>query len=214
MITNSDLKIHNTSYINKDFYQIYPELLELVNKITDRWDPSASNESDPGVVLLKLLAFIADKINYNIDKNILECFMPSATQEDSMRKLCEMLGYDMKYNQSATTKVSFMWISDELDTKESYRGDNTSYVHLPAFETILTNDSNDINYILTNDVFLNTRYGVYEAEAIEGQLVELEINSDNILQLHNLDSKNRFYLPERNIAQNGIWLIDPETGKK
>jgi hypothetical protein len=61
---------------------------------------------------LKLLAFIADKNSYNIDKNILECFMPSATQEESMRKLYDMMVYDMKYYQSAKTYIYFMWLGD------------------------------------------------------------------------------------------------------
>ena len=46
--------IANTSYTNKDFRTIYPELLDLVAKISDKWNPNESNESDPGVILLKL----------------------------------------------------------------------------------------------------------------------------------------------------------------
>ena len=79
MITNNDLRISNQSYTSKDFYQIYPELLELVEGLTERWSPASSNESDPGVVLLKLNAIIGDKNNYNIDKNILETFPVSVT---------------------------------------------------------------------------------------------------------------------------------------
>ena len=61
--------ITDISYTSKDFQSIYPELLDLVKKLTNKWDPSLSNESDPGVILLKLNALIADKNNYNIDKN-------------------------------------------------------------------------------------------------------------------------------------------------
>ena len=68
MITNKDLEIENISYTNKDFGQIYPELLELIKKMTDKWDPEATNESDPGIVLTKLVAFVCDKLNYNIDR--------------------------------------------------------------------------------------------------------------------------------------------------
>ena len=97
MINETELNISNKSYTNKDFASIYPELLELAKKLTNKWDPSTSNESDPGVVLLKLLAFIGDKNNYYIDKSILETFLPSATQESSMRKLTEMNGYEMLF---------------------------------------------------------------------------------------------------------------------
>ena len=63
MITSQELNINNRSYINKDFASIYPELVDLVRKLTARWDPSTSNESDPGVVLMKLMAFVSDKDN-------------------------------------------------------------------------------------------------------------------------------------------------------
>lgn len=53
-----------------------------------------------------MLTAVADKLNYAIDKNTLEAFMPSAAQEESMRKLCSMLGYSMKYYQSAETTVT------------------------------------------------------------------------------------------------------------
>ena len=92
--TNENL-ISNLSYTEKDFQTIYPALLDLVKKLTLKWDPSASNESDPGVLLLKLNALIADKCNYNIDKNVLECFPLSVTQDENARQLFEQLGYYM-----------------------------------------------------------------------------------------------------------------------
>ena len=55
----SENLLSNMSYTNKSFQDIYPELLELVKKISYRWDPTESNESDPGVILIKLCAIIA-----------------------------------------------------------------------------------------------------------------------------------------------------------
>ena len=92
MITEKEIESIQLSATKKDFYQIWNELLETAGKLSERWDPTSTNESDPGIVLLKVLTAIADKLNYNIDKNILEAFMPSAAQEESMRKLCSMLG--------------------------------------------------------------------------------------------------------------------------
>ena len=103
MITKNEISSLNLSPTKKDFVQIWNELIEVASKITERWDPTSTNESDPGIVLLKVLTGIADKLNYNIDKNVLECFMPSATQETSMRMLTEAVGYNMRYYQSATT---------------------------------------------------------------------------------------------------------------
>ena len=94
------------SYTNKDFESVYVELLDLVKKLTYKWDPSVSNESDPGVILLKLNALIADKINYNIDNNILECFPETVSQLSNARQLFAQLGYFMKWYRSASTIIS------------------------------------------------------------------------------------------------------------
>ena len=48
------IDISPISYTNKDFRAIYEELLNLINDLTDRWDPKSTNESDPGLVLVKL----------------------------------------------------------------------------------------------------------------------------------------------------------------
>lgn len=210
MITENELRIANESYTHKDFYQIYPEILDIAQQISRLWDPASSNESDPGVVLLKLLAFIADKNNYNIDKNILEAFMPSATQEESMRKLCEMMGYNMKYYQSAVADVSFMWIGDHL----SDSSDGNS-IHIDKW-TELTDDSGEIVYTLTEDVQLNYKGEIETKPAIEGKLCDVMINDDNLVKLFNLDDNHRFYLPESKIAENGIWIANTaeEEGKE
>ena len=87
MITNRDLQIENKSYTNKDFSTVYEEIVEIVNKLTDKWNPRETNEADPGVVLLKVAAFLTDKLNYNIDKNTLEKFITSATQLSSIKDI-------------------------------------------------------------------------------------------------------------------------------
>ena len=86
-MTTYKRELSNLSYTNKDFAQIYPELLDLAKKISYKWDPSTSDESDPGVVLLKFAALMADKCNYNIDKNVLELFPASVTQMPNARQI-------------------------------------------------------------------------------------------------------------------------------
>ena len=118
MITDNELNVSNISPIRQDFYQLYPEIVDLVEK-TSSLSPSTSNESDPMVVILKLLAFLGDKNQYNEDKEILETMMPSCTREDSMRKLCDLRGYEMKYYRSATTPITFMFQGSKFLPKYS-----------------------------------------------------------------------------------------------
>lgn len=210
--TNSDIQIENISYTNKDFSQIYPELVDLAKKITNKWDPETTNESDPGLVLLKLLAFIADKNNYNIDKNILEQFMPSVTQETSMRNLCEMMGYNPVYYRSATTDVSFTYLGGNEALDNALNEGTTGVFLIKAFDTSFKTEDN-IVYTLLEDMSIDNSTRVSTKRAIQGQLKALNLSSNSEtsteatkIQLYNLDENNRIYIPEIMVAENGIFI--------
>lgn len=209
MITNKELSEVKLSPTKKDYYQIWNELMELAEKISERWSPASTNESDPGIVLLKALTAVADKLNYNIDKNTLEAFMPSATQEDSMRKLTEMMGYDMKHYRSATGKVTIAY-KNSNDTSIKNFGDG---IYFPKFIN-LKNEDEDINYITLEDFTLQDGQDSREVAIIEGELLECETNNDNIITLLHLDDSNRYILPEYTIAENGIFITNIADSKE
>ena len=200
MITYSEENAVKLSATKKDFYQIWNELLETARKISERWDPTSTNESDPGIVLLKVLTAVADKLNYNIDINALESFMPSAAQEESMRKLTEMLGYTMKYYQSATTNVQIAYNKAESAAIKNQ-------IYIDRFTNIKDIDDT-INYVTLKTVYLNKDMTSVEVPCIEGELVECETDDDNIISLMQLDDNNRYYLPETQIAENGIFVTN------
>ena len=184
------------SYTNKDFNAIFTEMLETVKTLTYKWDPSISNESDPGVILLKLNAILADKNNYNIDKNILEAFPESASQEVSVRSNYNQLGYKMPWYQSAKTKVSFKWLRELSET---------DIITIDKYKSISDAD-NDIIYTLLEDLTFNKLNTTYTAEVIEGQLNTLKINGVENIELSNLDDNNRIYFDDYNVAENGIFI--------
>lgn len=210
MITQNEISSLNLSPTKKDFVQIWNELIEVASKITERWDPTSTNESDPGIVLLKVLTGIADKLNYNIDKNILEAYMPTAAQMESMRKLCELAGYDIKYYQSAETKVRISYTGNTEDDDEKLP---TGGLELPKF-TAITNADKDITFVTTNEtpaLITNTTPWV-EVPCIEGQISQCEsTNENNLITLAQLDNSNRYYLPEIQIAENGIFVYNAAT---
>lgn len=195
--------LSNTSYTNKDFNSIYVELLDLVKKLTYKWDPSISNESDPGVILLKLNAIIGDKNNYNIDKNILESFPETATQDVSVRSLYKQLSYRMPWYTSAITPISFTWLG-----KDDYALTDTSNpVIIDRFSMVTDPDSKYV-YTILQDVVLDYRNKSRAVNAIEGTINTLSINGQNIVELTNLDAYNRIYFNEHNIAENGIFVYN------
>ena len=190
--------LSNLSYTNKDFQSVYVELLDLAKKISYKWDPTVSNESDPGVLLLKLCAIIADKNNYNIDKNILECFPLSVSQESNARQLFEQLGYTMKWYRGATTQIAMRWVGEEAE------GTPAIY-DLPQF-TMVSDSANSIVYTIPHSISLSQDGTTVFADAIQGTAVEYSINGETKIVPSQLDSNNRLYFVDRNVAENGIFI--------
>lgn len=200
------IDISPISYTNKDFRAIYEELLNLINDLTDRWDPKSTNESDPGLVLVKLKAFLADKLNYNIDKNILENFPSQATQRGNAQKLYDILGYGMKYYQSAVTTVTMRY--NRGNNPGVYSVSNKGAYTIPAF-TQLTDTNNQISYVTKSDAQVSIESGnqsAIEVEVIEGYIQDFAINGNTTINISNLDSDYKLYFTESMIAQNGIFI--------
>ena len=202
MITENELNISNKSYINKDFPVIYNELLETAKKLSSSYNPETSNETDPFIVLLKLLAFVGDKLNYNADSKILEAFMPSATQESSMRSLCEMVGYDMKYYIAPETEIFVTYVGDE-----TFNATHSSFT-LPKLTTVVSTQEGDVQYVLKSNCSILGKNveQLTGTPVIQGQLKTLTVFDSETILLENLDSNNRIYFPEIAVAQNGVFV--------
>lgn len=214
--------ISNMSYTNKDFGTIYPELLEIARKLSYKWDPATSDESDPGVVLLKLAAIIADKNNYNIDKNILETFPKSVTQLETARQLYEQLGYSMRHYISAETTISIALNEEpELDAEmlgvdESYltndawlKSKSRSY-DIPRF-TMISDNSDEIVYTVTEPITISSDHKLKDFPAIQGVIQSYTVNNDPVIMSSALDYENRLYFNDTNVAENGIFIASAGT---
>lgn len=195
----------NLSYTNKDFNSIYVELLEYAKKLSYKWDPTESDESDPGVVLLKLAAIIGDKDNYNIDKNVLELMPASVTQLSAARQIFDQCGYSMKYYRSARGSIN-LTIKKELgEIEESNRKKSYSY-KIPKF-TMFTDSDNTVVYTSTEEIQIPAKTET-SIDVIEGVATAYKVNNDPLITLQNLDSNNRLYFSETDIAENGIFITN------
>ena len=201
----------NLSYTNLDFSSIYTEVLDMVKQLTKNWDPSISDESDPGVVLVKLSALLADKMNYNIDKNILEAFPLSVTQESNARQMYEQLGYYMNWYRAATVPVSLSWKTDTVNTD----GEILSYT-IPKFTTI-TDENETVVYslvgtesydeIVVSDGLLYTDSSKnLNMIAYEGIPVQYTFNDRTVITPNMVDNHNRLYLTTAYAFENGVFI--------
>lgn len=196
--TERELEISNKSYTNKDFAAIYEEVLTIAEKLSGRFSPITAVETDPFIVVLKLAAIVADKVNFQVDKNLLERFISSCTQEQSMRELTETLGYNMHYYIASETGVVF-----------NYKGsDNlSSNITIPKYTVV--ESAAKIPYITTISSFINKDSRASDnVPVIQGKLQTLTVLGNNLVQLENLSSDNRLYFPEVMVAENGVFITN------
>lgn len=198
-MNNNEYELSNVSFTNKDFFDIYPELLQLAKRLSDKWDPTVSNESDPGVVLIKELALIADKINYTSDKYALENNPRSVTQIENARQLYSLLGYYPEWYQSAIVELSMYWDGERED----------NYVTIPKY-TALTDNENEFIYTTLQDISLplSGSHASGTITAIEGTLNKLIVNNSDIITLSMLSDDQKLFIENYNVATNGIIVTD------
>lgn len=206
MLSQDEKSLSNISFINKDFESLWSELLALVPKLTAKWNPSEANESDPLAVLLKLITVAQDKVNYNIDKNILELYPLSLTQQVSAFNIYDALGYAFEWYRSATSSakqknIAITCSSLPEDIKEK------SSIKLPVF-TQLSTDNNEIVYTLTKSIDFTADNQTEFADVVQGSCTDYLINNIDIITAANLDTNNRLYFIESNVAENGIFVCN------
>lgn len=205
MINENEINVSNRSYTKKDFYQVYNELLDLADKLSPIYKPSSDNESSPFIVLLKLLSTITDKLNYNIDTSVNQVFMPSVSQMSAMRDLCERFGYEMKYYNSNTGKLTITYYGNDLPNADEV---STKSIRLKALQTTFTNSDNTLNYVMIgNNKEITNRYTPIQVDVIEGTKVDATSNSSRNITINSIIN-NKFYFNETQIASNGIFVKD------
>lgn len=203
-IVNENQKL---SYTNLDFSSIYTEVLDMTKQLTKDWDPSISDESDPGVILVKLSALLADKCNYNIDKSILEAFPLSVTQDSNARQLYEQLGYYMHWYKAATVPVLLRWKQTSLDEE---------FYTIPKFSTVTDDNSNVVytlvgtrgesDVVVSDGILYLDKNKTLEMIAYEGIPTSYTFNGTNVITPNMVDSNNRLYLSTSYAFENGIFI--------
>jgi hypothetical protein len=123
-----------------------------------------------------------------------------------MRKLTEMMGYNIKYIRSAMVDVR---ISYNSIGKEAM----TELVKIDKF-TNLKDVDGLINYITLEDIYLNAEKTAATVPCIQGSLIECETDEDNVVSMLHLDDNKRYYFPETQVAENGVFVTNITDGSE
>jgi hypothetical protein len=203
--TNNPLK-----YTSRDFNSIKTDLINAINSVTTNW--TSREESDPGIILTNLMAYLGDNLSFNLDMQALEMYLPTVTQRKNIKKLLSLVGYKVHWyrsaivdvivhnNSSVPMKLDVNITSNESTNRLISITGNTNYVILPED----TMSSKNIITIEGNDEHTFT--------AVEGTLTYVEIRPDDI-------NNDCYYIPVNNVDEAHLFLytvnesIDPESGE-
>lgn len=156
------------NYTSRDYESIMAEFWDLVPKLTDLWKPEAS--ADPGVVLGKFLASVADMLGVNLDWLANEIFGPSVTQRKNAEKLFGLIGYTLGWYTAARTEVTFTNNTNSGVTLDfGYNGANFSTLN--AY-TDITQQPRVITY---NILPMTNKYGAKDTRS-KRQIVTEDVN--------------------------------------
>lgn len=141
-MVNNEISKGLIKYTSRDYDSLMKEFWEIVPSLTELWKPES--DADPGVVLGKWLASVADMLGINLDILANEIFAPSVSQRKNAEKLFSLIGYELGYYTAARTEVTFTNNSQEgMVFDFGFNGSNFSTLN--AY-TDITNTSRVITY--------------------------------------------------------------------
>ena len=152
-------------YTSRDYESIVKDFWDIVPKMTELWTPEA--DSDPGVVLGKYLASIADMLGINLDSLATEMYAPSVRQRKDAEKLFALIGYELGWYTAARTEVTFTNNTEHNITFDFGFG-GSNFATLNAY-TDITNQSRVITY---NIMPLTNSYGASDSRSTRRTISE------------------------------------------
>lgn len=211
-------------YTSRDYESIMADFWSIVPKLTELWRPEA--DADPGVVLGKWLASVADVLSVNLDWFANELYAPSVSQRKNAEKIFSLIGYELGWYTAARTEVTFTNNSGGT-MKLDFGFNGSNFSTLNAY-TDITNQSRVITYNilpLTNkygntesrsrrvvktenlNVFADTdEVTLADGESVTRVAIEGELRSYSVSVQQVKDNNYIINLPSQHIDTTAIWI--------
>jgi hypothetical protein len=101
------------NYLAKDFASFRQVMLDRMAVLAPSW--TETHESDIGIVLIELLAYVADHLSYQQDASGTEAYIGTARSRISLRRLSRLVDYQISEGSNARTWVSLSLLNHSFD---------------------------------------------------------------------------------------------------
>lgn len=205
------LRNPNLSYTSRDYSSIYKELMESIPSLTGSYNPK--DETDAGVVLIKMMSMLGDMLSFVSDNNALEAFPQTVLQSSNAQQIFRLVGYKMRWYESARCEASFT-------------NTNSLPVTLGRYTTFTAGDS---GIVYTNPYQIDIPAGVTGTSAFKSQLIQGKPITPPLSSAYTLSgtdwhssysynisvdkdvTENRIYIPNKSVDGSTIILIDDDS---
>lgn len=193
--SNPNYDLNKTRYTHRDYESIRQDLISAIPSLTQEW--TSREESDPGIVLIKLMSMFGDTLSYNVDKIALELYISSVTQRKNCAKILSLLGYKMHWYRAARV-IAHVRLTSSTDEEG-----NRDRVVMSPFKT--TFKAGDITYSVANqgigsgqiDIFSSTE--TVPVRLVQGRKGESSFTKSDLVN-------NRYYLSVSNVDESEFYL--------
>lgn len=190
-------------YTNRDFASIKDALLERATLIFPEW--TSRDQSDFGMLLVDLWAYMGDVLHYYVDRASREAFLETATQRDSLLSIAKLLDYIPIGRTAAVSSIKLNATASEAT--------DASPILIPAgtrfLATPLVEGAEKVVFTLDRDIAFNvtgtpvTGYDTYQKSAtVTIPVVEGEIFSESFTS--NGLATQKFTLDKTGVVHSSI----------
>ena len=222
-------------YTSRDVQSNIQNLIEDVKALTHVWQPGS--EADPGMILLKALAAEVDLLSFNLDNQVDEMYMQSATQIKSIRRFGVANGYTPGWYRAPRTTLTLenMGTDDiKLDFSLETQTNNICYADTNALEDLtsipyfiipasdIISDKDDVIIrgkkanAETGDLeptytARGTRADIRTRVAVQGTMKSIIINPRMLIEDDTTVNSVTYKMPSQNIDGSLIWVQEIGT---
>ncbi len=128
--------IPQVDYTSRDYAALREDLIDLIPFYAPQW--TNRDPSDFGMAILELFAYVADGLQFYIDRTANESFIDTASQRESVLQIAKLLGYTPTKTTPSTVLLTF-------------QNSTASIITVPAKTKVAANVTN--NGVVTQVIF-------------------------------------------------------------
>lgn len=198
---------NNRSYTERDINALRKKVVNFIRQETDKW--TDFNDSDLGMVLVDVIAGLADYENYYLDKQANECYLDRATEGKNIKSILNTLGYEIPFPKGSVGKVIFAVPGNfNFDAGSNVAGGIIGKINIPLWTQVSAkyNDSEDIVFCTTQIGELNESNKWAAIDVVQGRKIVKECYVTDIKDC-------KLNLGQASVESGNIVLKDAITDK-